>query len=77
MQAWYDTSNYDENDKRPLAIGKNKKLIGLSKYELRGKIVKEFFALRGKAYSYLMNDNSEVKKSKGTKKMHNKTRAYV
>ena len=30
--------------------------------------MKEFCALRAKAYSYLMDDNSEVKKSKGTKK---------
>ena len=30
--------------------------------------MKEFYALRAKTYSYLMNDNSEVKKSKGTKK---------
>ena len=25
VEVWYDTSNYDENDKRPLPIGKNKK----------------------------------------------------
>ena len=25
FEAWSDTSNYDENDKRPLPIGKNKK----------------------------------------------------
>ena len=25
VEKWYDTSNYDENDKRPLSIGKNKK----------------------------------------------------
>ena len=30
--------------------------------------MKEFSALRAKAYSYLMGDISEVKKSKGTKK---------
>ena len=29
--------------------------------------MKEFCALRAKTYSYLMDDNSEVKKSKGTK----------
>ena len=53
---------------RPPPIGKNKKVIGLFKDELGGKIMKEFYALRAKTYSYLMNDNSEVKKSKGTKK---------
>ena len=30
--------------------------------------MKEFCARRAKAYSYLMDDDSEVKKSKGTKK---------
>ena len=30
--------------------------------------MKEFCALRAKTYSYLMDDDSEVKKSKGTKK---------
>ena len=30
--------------------------------------MKEFCALRAKSYSYLMDDDSEVKKSKGTKK---------
>ena len=68
IEVWYDTSNYDENDKRPLPVGKNKKVIGLFKDDLGGKIMKEFCALRTKTYSYLMDDNSEVKKSKGTKK---------
>ena len=30
--------------------------------------MKEFCAVRAKTYSYLMDDNSEIKKSKGTKK---------
>ena len=25
VEIWFDTSNYDENDKKPLAIGENKK----------------------------------------------------
>ena len=25
VELWYDTSNYNENDKRPLPVGKNKK----------------------------------------------------
>ena len=73
VEAWYDTSNYDEcnsveNDKRPLPIGKNEKVIGFFKDELGGKNMKGFCALRAKTYSYLMDDNSEVKKSKRTKK---------
>ena len=38
------------------------------KDELGGKIIKEFCALRAETYSYLMGDDSEVKKAKGTKK---------
>ena len=48
VEVWYDTSNYDENDKRPLSIGKNKKVIGLFKDELGVTIMKEFCALRAK-----------------------------
>ena len=50
VERWFDTSNYDENEtgKRPLPIGKNKKVIGLFKDGLGGKIMKEFCALRAK-----------------------------
>ena len=41
VEAWYDTSNYDENDKRPLPIDKDKEVIGLFKDELGGRIMKE------------------------------------
>ena len=41
VEKWFDTSNYDENDKRPLPIGKNKKVIGLFKDELGAEIMKE------------------------------------
>ena len=34
---WFDTSNYDKNDTRPLPIGINKKVIGKLKDELGGK----------------------------------------
>ena len=38
------------------------------KDELGGKVIKEFCALRAKTYSYLMVDDGEVKKAKGTTK---------
>ena len=65
IKEWYDTSNYDENDKRLLPIGKNIKVMGLFKDELGGKIMTEFLALRAKAYAYLMEDDTEPKKAKG------------
>ena len=34
VERWFDTANYDKNDKRPLQIGKNKKVPGLFKDEL-------------------------------------------
>ena len=64
LQKWFDTSNYDENDKRPVPIGKNKKVISLFKEELGGKIMTEFVVLRAKAYAYLKKDASEHKKTK-------------
>ena len=45
----------------------NKKVTGLMKDELGGKIMTEFAALGPKTYSYLMDDKSN-KKAKGTKK---------
>ena len=59
-------SNYEVN--RPLPTEKNKKVIGLMKDELGGKIITEFVTLRPKTYSYLINDCKEDKKAKGTKK---------
>ena len=67
VERWFDTSNYDKNDKRPLQTGINKKVIGMFKDELEGKIMKEFCALRAKTYAYLMDGDSEKKKPKGTK----------
>ena len=61
----FDTSNYEVN--RPLPTGKNKKVIGLMKHELGGKIITEFVTLRPKTYSYLTDDGKEDKKIKITK----------
>ena len=56
-------SNYDKNDQRPPPI-----VPGLFKDELGGKIMTEVVALRPKTYVYLMDDGSDHKKAKGTKR---------
>ena len=66
VECKLDTSNYEV--KRPLPIGKNKKVIGLMKDELGGEIITEFIALRPKTYSYLTYNDKIDKKAKGTKK---------
>ena len=56
VEKRFNTSNYEVN--RPLPTGKNKKVIGLMKEELGGKIITEFVALRPKTFSYLMDDGN-------------------
>ena len=52
VEKRFDTSGYSKDDNRPLPIGKNKKMIGLMKDELGGKIMTEFVALRTKRCAY-------------------------
>ena len=66
IEKRFDTSNYDNN--RPLAIGMNKKVIGLLKDDLGGKIMTGFVGLRAKTYAYLVDDDSKHKKAKVTNK---------
>ena len=54
VERWFDTSNYDKNDKRSLPVGKNKKVPGVFKDELGGKIITEVVAIRPKTYAYLI-----------------------
>ena len=77
VDRWFDTSAYDKKDNRPLPIGINKKVIGMFKDELNGKIKEKFCAPTAKTYSYLIDcydddhyDKNKIinKKAKGTKK---------
>ena len=69
VEKRFDTSGYSKDDNRPLPIGENKKVIGLMKDELGGKIMTEFVALRVKMYAYRKIDKEvEEKRCKGTKK---------
>ena len=68
VEKRFDTSGYnDKSCDRPLLVGKNKKVIGLMKDELRGEVMKEFISLQPKMYSYRVG-NVEPKKCKGIKK---------
>ena len=60
----FDTSNYEI--KRPLPIGRNKKVIGLMKDEL-GKVMTELSAVRPNIYSYLLDDGNSDKMLKRIK----------
>ena len=68
VEARFDTSGYSKTDFRLLPIGLNKKVTGLMKDELGGKIMTEFVALRPKLYSYKVLNGSEDKKCKRIKK---------
>ena len=68
VETRFDTSGYSKEDARPLPIGLNKKVIGLMKDELGGKIMTKFVALRPKLYAYRKLDGKEDKRRKGIKK---------
>ena len=68
VKKWFDTSNCNKNDKRPVPIDVNKIVPGLFKNDFGEKIITEFVALRAKAYAYLHDCGNKHKKSQGTKK---------
>ena len=63
-----DITNDVEERSDTSIMGKNKKVIGLMKDELGGKIIMKFVTLRPKTFSFLIDDGKEDKKAKGTKK---------
>ena len=62
----FDFSDYprDSNFFNPV----NKKIIGRTKDEVKGKIINEFVGLKSKMYSLIAVDCREVKKVKGVNK---------
>ena len=66
VETRFDSSNYEldcNSIDRPLPKGKNKKVIGLMKDELGGKIMTKYVGLRAKPHSCLIDDDSEDKKA--------------
>ena len=68
VEARFNTSGYSKTDVRPLPISLNKKVIGLMKDELGGKLMTDFVALRPKLCSYKKLHGLENKKCKRIKK---------
>ncbi|XP_041985987.1 uncharacterized protein LOC121738160 [Aricia agestis] len=63
---YFDTSNFCNTNQYDLPI-QNKKVPGLFKDEMAGKIISEFVGLRSKLYC-IKTINSTIKKAKGIKK---------
>ncbi|XP_053379108.1 uncharacterized protein LOC123541547 [Mercenaria mercenaria] len=63
----FDNSDYDSNSK--FYFDNNKKVIGKFKDEAAGIPIVEFVGLRSKMYSYLLENEVNIKKCKGIKKL--------
>ncbi|XP_022795526.1 uncharacterized protein LOC111334103 [Stylophora pistillata] len=62
VDHWFDTSEIEEGHPSGIPTGVNKKVIGMFKDEVKGKIIEEFVGLRAKLYSYRMFDDGTKKK---------------
>ena len=63
----FDTSDYPPDHPSGIPSGSNKKVLGMFKDEVGGKVIDEFVGLRAKLYSYKMLEGKESKKCKGVK----------
>ena len=65
----FDTFDYPPNHPSGILTGVNKKVIGMFKDEVAGKQITCFVGLRPKLYSFRIEEDKEVRKCKGIKKM--------
>ena len=65
----FDTSDYLPDHPSSIPSGFHKKVLGLFKDEVGGKVIDEFVGLRAKLYSYKMFEGEESKKCKRVKKI--------
>ena len=79
VDKWFDTSNFNKNDNRPLEIGKNKKVLDKFKDEIGGKIMTKFVSLREKTYSFLIDEytDEDYEKNRIVNKKAKETKKYV
>ena len=86
VDKWFDASNFNKNDNRPLGIGKNRKVLVKFKDEIGGKIMTKFVALREKTYSFLIDEYTDEdygknrivnKKAKGKKNVLLREKSYL
>ena len=64
----FDTSDYPPDHPSGIPSGFDKKVLGMFKDEVGGKVIDKFVGLRAKLYSYKMFEGEESKKCKGVKK---------
>ena len=86
VDKWFDTSNFNKYDNRPLEIGKSKKVLCKFKDEIGGKTMTKFVALRAKTCSFLIDEYTDEdyeknrivkKKAKGTKNVLLREKSYL
>ena len=70
IKARFDRSHYSHKWVHPLPIGENKKVIGLMKDELGGRIMTKSMALRPKLYAYKTLSGSGDIKVQGSQEVH-------
>ena len=66
-QEMFDFSNYSTKSK--YFDNSSKLVVGKMKDETNGVVIKEFLGWKPKMYSYLLDDNSKLKKQKVWTKM--------
>ena len=64
----FDTSDFPPDHPSGIPFELNKKVLGMFKDEVGGKVIDEFVGLRANLYLYKMFEGEESKKCKGVKK---------
>ena len=67
VEKRFDTSDYPPNHPSGIPSGFNKKVLGMFKDEVKGKVIDEFVELRAKSYSFKMFEGEETKNAKELK----------